>query len=136
MRIKPVALAFACLFALSAPPAFSGVDATDVHSVDAPASAVSLTNALPASSVFAGLYGADYPALDTLKSSAATHGMVVVAEAKPGEAVKSDVTATAAVAQMGTVSAAENINYPFAATLLMVIAGCFMWLTVMKRREH
>ena len=127
MRIKPLALASACLLALSAHSATAGLDfSEEVYKHD---HALALHVPLPTVDTLAqhGL-----SSLDSIKSRVNSSGVTYVAQSEA--MTKSDVTTQAAVAQLGT--PADKFSYGLVGILLVLIAGGFMWLSLMQQRRE
>lgn len=132
MRIKPFALASACLFAITNP----AVASVDPVLSPAPSKAVELldqaprSNAVVVPSTLLGL-----PALDRLKTDADRDGLSYVAQAETELEIKTDIASVQATAAVAQVQSAQSLNYRFFATLMIVLAGLFMWLTLAPRRK-
>lgn len=128
MRIKLLALASACLFAMSATTATASLN-DGANSVKSDPM-LQLSQPLPVADVLAehGLMS-----LDGIKHNVNLRGATYVAQTAVEE-TKSDVTATAAVAQIGT--AETGTGFGGVGILLVLIAGGFMWLTLIQQRRE
>ena len=125
MRIKPLALASACVLSLSAPAALAGLDLTETG--PEPKVAPTLSVELSTMAVMA-THGAHN--LDLIKSKVSRTGMTFVAQTE--QVTKTDGVPKAAVAHIGANQ--DKFSYSIVAVLLALIGGGFMWLSLMRQR--
>jgi len=127
MRIKLWALASVCMLALSVSAAQAKPDLSEDPVVSP--NALALTAPLPTVDVLAE-HG--IASLDFIKSRVDQNGMTFVAQTTTG--TKSVTPTTVAVAQLGT--PADQFSYGLVGALLVLIAGGFMWLSLMHQRRE
>ncbi len=127
MRIKPLALASVCMLALSSTTASAALNSdltpeieNDRFHINVPLSSADV------------LAHHGMQSLDVIKNQVDHNGQMFVADTTNG--VKSDVTMNAAAAQMPASISKQDIGG--ISLLLVLIAGGFMWLSLMHQRRE